>query len=151
MAQNDILVEFIKTHPNAKLPTYANANDVGADVYTVEDLVLYDNETVMVSLGYKLAFCDPDFEIQIRPKSGLAATHGITVLNSPGTVDPDYRGDMKTLITKNVSRGGNCLRLPAGSKIAQMVIAPRYRADFGFTEETNETDRGEGGFGSTGL
>lgn len=151
MAQNDILVEFIKTHPNAKLPTYANANDVGADVYTVEDLHIWDNTSETVSLGFKLAYCDPEFEIQLRPKSGLAANHGITILNSPGTIDPDYRGEMLVLIAKNSSRGGKVLNLPAGSKIAQMVIAPRYRADFGFTEETNETDRGEGGFGSTGL
>lgn len=158
MTEN-IKVEFIKTHPQAKLPTYANPLDVGADLYTVEEVVIsaHQHQHMIISTGLKLAYMDPNYELQVRSKSGLAAKYNLFVSNSPGTIDPGYRGEIKVIITSPpVDLGGlgmhiNIPPLPIGSKIAQLVIAPRYRADFGFTEESTESERGEGGFGSTGL
>ena len=145
---NKPLIEFIKTHPDAKLPKYAHEHDVGADLYSIETRIIKAvGWPYVLDTGLTLAYCDPDFEIQIRSKSGLAVK-GIQVVNSPGTVDPGYRGPIKVILTSHFDMHFHVL---AGEKIAQLVVAPRYRADFGFTEEKTETDRGTGGFGSTGV
>jgi len=144
---NKPLIEFVKTHPHAQLPKYAHEHDVGADLYSVEYVdFLKPGMTHIIDTGLQLAYCDPDYEIQIRSRSGLAVK-GTQVVNSPGTIDPDYRGSIKVLLqtTSLVSK------IEVGDRIAQLVVAPRYRADFGFTEEKSETDRGTGGFGSTGV
>lgn len=149
----EILVEFVKTHPEAKLPTYAHPLDVGADLYCVEDFDLWEGETIAVSAGIKLAYCDPDYEIQVRPKSGLALKEGIVVVNSPGTIDPGYRSDIKVILHKNSRKDAYAsllTRFKAGDKIAQLVINRRYEATFKFTDTVTESVRGEGGFGSTG-
>lgn len=142
------LVEFIKTHPDAQLPKYAHKHDAGADLFSIETTYIEFGQTKGVEVGLSLAYCDPDYEIQVRSRSGLAS-QGVQISNSPGTIDPDYRGNIKVLLQNLNPNNIYCVQ--AGDRIAQIVVAPRVRADFGFTEEKSETDRGEGGFGSTGV
>ncbi len=150
------LVQFIKTHPEAKLPSYSYALDVGADISTIESFHIYHGKTCIVDTGLQLAYCDPNFEIQIRSRSGLAAKHGIRVTNSPGTIDPGYRGPIKIILSCDA--GDHQLDEPfswfsQGDRIAQLVVAPRVKAFFEFTDKEIPADdsRGLGGFGSTGV
>lgn len=146
---NDIL-KISTIHPNAKIPAYASAEASGMDLSACleEAITLEPFERVLVPTGLVIELL-PGYEAQIRPRSGLASKHGITVLNSPGTVDSDYRGEVKVLLI-NLSQQG--FSITNGERIAQMVIAqvtqatPRVVA----REELGKTDRGAGGFGSTG-
>lgn len=142
------LIEFIKKHPLAKLPKYAHEYDVGADIFSVESAIIRAGGLpVAFDTGLDLAFCDPDYEIQVRSRSGLSLK-GIQVVNSPGTIDPGYRGRIRVIL---ISHAILDYPVKAGDKIAQIVVAPRYRADFGFTESSTESDRGQNGLGSTGV
>lgn len=143
------LVQFIKTHPDAKLPSYSHNLDVGADISTIEAFDIYHGKICIVDTGLQLAYCDPNFEIQIRSRSGLAAKHGIHVTNSPGTIDPGYRGPIKVIL----SCGRGVAWFNPGDRIAQIVVAPRVKAFFEFTDKEipAEDGRGSGGFGSTGV
>jgi len=147
------LVQFIKTHPNAQLPSYSHALDVGADICIIHDVHLINGSTLIADTGLQLAYCDPNFEIQIRPRSGLAAKYGITVTNSPGTIDPGYRGPIRLILSKLDSESCSTTRFFAGDRLAQLVVAPRYRANFEFTDKLVPADdnRGSGGYGSTGV
>ena len=131
------------------LPEYQTAQAVGLDVRanTSEAITIAPLERVMVPTG--LYFQIPDgYEIQVRPRSGLAAKHGITVINTPGTIDPDYRGELKVLL---VNLSNEPFALQPGERVAQLVFARYQRLAWEETVELEATERGAGGFGSTGL
>jgi dUTP pyrophosphatase len=133
------------------LPSYASDGAAGADLCAAlpadAPLTLEPQRSVMVPTG--LIFEIPaGFEVQIRPRSGLAAKHGITVLNSPGTIDSDYRGEVKVLLS---NLGQAPFVIERGMRIAQMVVAPVLQAEFVVRADVSNTARGAGGFGSTGL
>ncbi|MBO0905147.1 dUTP diphosphatase [Jiella sonneratiae] len=133
---------------DAPLPAYASDGAAGADLRAAlpAPLTLRPGERSLVPTG--LAFEIPDgYEMQIRPRSGLAARHGMTVLNTPGTVDSDYRGEVKVLL---VNLGAEAVTIGDGDRIAQAVVAPVVRARFLPAVELSDTTRGGGGFGSTG-
>jgi dUTP pyrophosphatase len=112
-----------------------------------EDLVIDPGQTALVPTGFMIAVPE-GYEAQIRPRSGLALNHGLTVPNSPGTVDPDYRGEVK-IILHNL--GSNSFRITRGMRIAQLVIAPVVSASIKVVDELPSTERGEGGFGHSGT
>ena len=130
------------------LPSYESALAAGADLRAAvnEDLVLAPGERALVPTGFAMAL-PAGYEAQVRPRSGLAAKQGITVLNSPGTVDADYRGEVKVIL---VNLGQEAVTISRCMRIAQMVIAPVVQPRFSEVEALSETDRGAGGFGSTG-
>lgn len=141
-----IEIKFQKLHPDAQVPSYAHIGDAGADVYSVIEVTLQPQNRAAIPTG--LAVDIPvGYEIQVRPKSGLALKHGITVLNSPGTVDAGYRGEIQVIV---VNLGTEVYTFTKGQKIAQLVLKPVIQAHY--TEgELATSDRGVGGFGSTGL
>lgn len=141
----------IRRLPHAEgleLPAYASAGAAGADLRAAvsEDVTIPPLGRALVPSG--LVFDIPEgFEIQVRPRSGLAARHGVTVLNSPGTVDCDYRGEVMAIL---VNLGSEPFTVTRGERIAQLVVAPAPQARFAEVESVGETARGTGGFGSTG-
>ncbi len=132
-------------HP---LPEYATSQSAGLDLraYVTEPINLKPLERVMVGTGLSLELPD-GYEAQIRPRSGLAAKHGITVLNSPGTIDADYRGEIKIIL---VNLSNEDFVINDGERICQMVIAPYTQVELVDAEKLSDTDRGQGGFGHTG-
>lgn len=129
-----------------ELPAYATAGAAGMDVLAAEDVTLAPGARHAVATGLAMAI-PPGFEIQVRPRSGLALKHGISVPNSPGTIDSDYRGELKVIL---INHGTEPFAVCRGDRIAQIVLAPVIRANWLPVEELDETARGEGGFGSTG-
>ena len=137
----------LRIDPSAKLPSYAHPGDAGMDVHSVETLVLPPGGRACVRTG--LAFqLPPDAEAQVRPRSGLALKHGVTVLNAPGTIDAGYRGEVCVILA---NFGDEPFTVEKGMRIAQVVVAPVARAEVVEVEALNATERGAGGFGSTGL
>lgn len=133
----------------AILPSYQTAGAAGADLCAclTEPLVLAPGQRAIVPTG--LSFAIPSgYEIQLRPRSGLAAKHGVTVLNSPGTIDSDYRGEVKVIL---INLGTEDFTIFPGDRIAQMVVAPVEQAEFQVVDALSATERGQGGFGSTGV
>jgi len=129
-----------------ELPAYATQGAAGMDVLAAEDVSLAPGARHAVATG--LAFAIPaGFEIQVRPRSGLALKHGITVPNTPGTIDSDYRGELKVSL---INHGAQTFEVRRGDRVAQLVIAPVTRASWLKVDELDHTERGEGGFGSTG-
>lgn len=131
------------------LPNYQTSGAAGADLCAAlsEPMTLLPGAVAMVPSGF--AFAVPaGFEMQVRPRSGLAAKHGVTVLNSPGTVDSDYRGEVMAIL---VNQGASPFTIRHGDRIAQIVIAPVVVAVFEETSSLDDTSRGTGGFGSTGI
>jgi dUTP pyrophosphatase len=128
------------------LPGYATAGAAGMDVVSAEDLTLAAGARHAVATGLAVAI-PPGYEIQVRPRSGLALRHGISVPNSPGTIDSDYRGELKVIL---INHGSEAFEIRRGDRIAQLVLAPVTQASWLEVEELDETARGEGGFGSTG-
>lgn len=130
------------------LPRYATPLSAGMDVRANIDeaVVLRPLERAMIPTGLSIELPE-GYEMQIRPRSGLAAKHGITVLNSPGTIDADYRGEIRVIL---VNLSNEEFRIEAGERIAQMVVARHEQVEWELTEELGESERGEGGFGSTG-
>ena len=128
------------------LPAYATAHAAGMDVVAAEDVTLHPGARHAVATGFAVAIPE-GFEVQVRPRSGLALKHGITCLNTPGTIDADYRGEVKVILA---NLGAEPFEIVRGERIAQLVPAPVQRAAFAEVVELNETVRGEGGFGSTG-
>ena len=130
------------------LPAYASEGAAGADLAAAlqTPLTLKPGERALVPTGLAVELPD-GFEMQIRPRSGLAARHGVTVLNSPGTVDSDYRGEVKVLL---INLGAEAVTISGGERIAQAVIAPVTQAEFRLVDALSGSVRGEGGFGSTG-
>ncbi len=140
-----VKVQRISDH--AVLPAYAHEGDAGMDIYAAEDVVVKPRERKLVGTGIKLSI-ERGYEAQVRPKSGLAANFGITVLNTPGTIDSGYRGEVKVMV---INLGDNTYKIEKGMKIAQLVFSRVEKVEF---EEVNELDgsaRGGSGFGSTGL
>jgi len=140
-------VLFRRIDPTAKLPEYAHPGDAGMDVFSVEDVVLPPGGRALVRTGLVMQL-PPDAEAQVRPRSGLALKHGVTVLNAPGTIDAGYRGEVGVIL---VNHGETPFSVERGMKVAQIVVAPVVRAEIAETDETDATVRGAGGFGSTGV
>ena len=130
-------------------PHYQSEGAAGADVYALveEPVTVKPMERVMIPTGMAIAV-PRGYEAQIRPRSGLAWKQGLTVLNSPGTIDSDYRGEVRILL---INLGKQDVVISKGDRIAQMIIAPYVRGEFVRTDTLDDTERGEGGFGSTGV
>ena len=127
-------------------PTYATEGAAGLDVVAAEDLTLSPGERHGVATGFAIAIPE-GYEVQVRPRSGLALKHGITCLNTPGTIDHDYRGEVKVILA---NLGTEPFEVRRGERIAQLVPAPVLKARFREVAELTDTSRGTGGFGSTG-
>ena len=140
-------VKVLRTDPAAQLPTYAHPGDAGMDVRSVEDVTLEPGARSLVRTGLVLML-PPDAEAQVRPRSGLALKHGVTVLNSPGTIDAGYRGEVGVIL---VNLGAEPFVVEKGMKIAQLVVSPVAQAAVVEVSDVDTTDRGAGGFGSTGV
>lgn len=128
------------------LPVYATVGSAGADIMSAEETVVHPGKVCAVSTGIYMEI-PMGYEVQIRPRSGLAFKHQVTVLNAPGTIDSDYRGELKVML---INFGEEDFYIHKGDRIAQMVAAPVVQCRFDIVDELGDTDRGEGGFGSTG-
>lgn len=140
-------VKFKRIHPSAVMPVYAHPADAGLDVCACEAATLRPGERRLVRTGLVMEL-PPATEAQMRPRSGLALKHGITLLNTPGTIDEGYRGEVGVIL---INLGQEPFEIQPGMRIAQMVIAPVLRACVQEVGEVSETVRGTGGFGSTGV
>ena len=131
------------------LPSYATPQSAGMDLLSAEDgdVNLAPGERAMIATGLAMQL-PAGFEAQVRPRSGLAAKQGVTVLNTPGTIDADYRGEVKVIL---INLGDKPVTLSRGDRIAQMIIAPVTQGDWREVDTLEESERGAGGFGSTGL
>lgn len=141
-----VMVKRLAHFEGLELPAYATEGAAGMDVLAAEDVTLAPGARHAVATGLALAI-PPGFEIQVRPRSGLALKHGITVPNTPGTIDSDYRGELKVIL---INHGEDAFDVRRGDRIAQLVLSPVTRASWLKVDELDETIRGEGGFGSTG-
>ena len=140
-------LSFKRIRPAAQLPRYAHASDAGMDVQSAESLVIPAKARALVPTGL-VANIPPGYEIQVRPRSGLAFKKGVTVINAPGTIDSGYRGEIGVLL---VNLGDEDFEIKAGDRIAQLVVAPVLQPEIVEASDIDETDRGVAGFGSTGV
>ncbi|NEP54087.1 MAG: dUTP diphosphatase [Moorea sp. SIO3C2] len=140
------IVKFKKLHDRAVIPAYAHPGDAGADLVAVEHHWLAPMQRLAVPTGLA-AEIPTGYEMQVRPKSSLALHHGITLLNTPGTVDAGYRGEIKVIM---INLGEQVFEISPGQRIAQIAIAPITQAQFITVTELSSSPRGTGGFGSTG-
>lgn len=140
---------FVKLSPGASLPEYKTKGAAGADLcaYITGDIKLSPMERKLVPTGVFVEL-PLGYELQVRPRSGLALKHGITVLNTPGTVDSDYRGELQVLL---INLGNEDFVIKNGDRIAQAVITEVTRPSFAITNFLSSTERGNGGYGSTGI
>ena len=138
-------VKIKKIHVDAQTPTFGSAEAACADLSCVEDFTITNGETKIVKTGIKIQYIDPRYKLHIYSRSGLAAKKGIFVLNAPGVIDSDYRGNLKVIICNN---GNDQYVIDKDTKIAQLVIQRVELVDF--VDFWNDTERGTGGFGSTG-
>ncbi|MDD2320287.1 MAG: dUTP diphosphatase [Geobacteraceae bacterium] len=138
----------LRTGSVNKLPGYMTAHSAGMDLYAdlSHDTLLSPGERAMIPTGIAIELPD-GYEAQIRPRSGLAIRHGITLVNSPGTIDPDYRGEIAVIV---INHGSEPFIIKSGDRIAQMVFTRFVRVELVEVPELNKTARGEGGFGHTG-
>lgn len=148
-------IQFVKIYEDAQLPEYAHEKDSGMDLPAYPDNgQKYDNlkpgESKLVSTGLKVAHIPSGYEAQIRPRSGLAANHGISVLNTPGTIDNHFRGELKVIL---INHSNMNFQFNKGDRIAQLVISPvvQFRPIAVSEDDVEQTDRGEKGYGSTGV
>lgn len=140
-------VSFKRIRPGAVLPAYAHPDDAGMDLSSAEDAVVPAGGRALVHTG--LVMClPPHYEAQVRPRSGLALKRGVTVLNSPGTIDAGYRGEVDVILA---NFGEDDFVVKVGDRIAQLVVASVAAAEIVETVDVDETGRGSGGFGSTGV
>ena len=137
-----------KLDPKVNMPAYKSSGASGMDLmaFINKPIILARNTSCLVPTGLSVAFSE-DYEIQIRPRSGLAAKNSVTVLNTPGTIDSDYRGEIKVIL---FNHGKNDFLINNKDRIAQMILTPVIKMEFQESDELPETVRGEGGFGSTG-
>jgi dUTP pyrophosphatase len=142
----DIALKRLAHGEGLPLPAYATDHAAGLDVVSAEDLILAPGARHAVATGFAIAIPD-GYEVQVRPRSGLALKHGITCLNTPGTIDSDYRGEVKVILA---NLGAEPFEIRRGERIAQLVPAPVLRAAFREVDDLDSTGRGSGGFGSTG-
>lgn len=140
-------VKVLRLCEDAVIPDYAHEGDAGVDLYSVEDYSLEPGKRICARTGLKVEF-EKGYEMQVRPKSGLALKDGITVLNAPGTIDAGYRGEVGVII---INHSLVKYDIKKGQKIAQAVFNKIEKANFIEVKSLNDTKRGEGGFGSTGL
>lgn len=140
-------LSFRRIHPDAVMPAYAHASDAGMDVRSVRELVIPPGGRALVPTGLVVNL-PAGYEAQVRPRSGLALKAGVTVLNSPGTIDAGYRGEIGVILA---NFGQDDFKVNVGDRIAQLVIAPVLQPVVVETTEVDSTDRGAGGFGSTGV
>lgn len=141
-----VLLKRLAGNEDLPLPAYATDGAAGMDVVSAEDVTIAKGACHAVATGLSVAI-PAGYEIQVRPRSGLALKHGITVANAPGTIDSDYRGEVKVIL---INLGQEPFAIRRGDRIAQLVLAPVTRASWLEVAELDETERGEGGFGSTG-
>jgi dUTP pyrophosphatase len=139
-------VQIKKVHADAIIPKYQTAGAAGVDLCSVEDVTIGEGDKALVATGLAIAI-PQGWEGQVRPRSGLAAKSALTVLNTPGTIDSDYRGEVKVIL---INHGHGVFHVRKGDRIAQMVFAPVAQAEFTEVEVLDSTGRGAGGFGSTG-
>lgn len=144
-----VKIKVLEEKLGSKVPKYATAQSAGVDIRAAiaEDVILKSGEVKIIPTGIALAI-PAGFEAQVRPRSGLAAKHGVTVLNTPGTIDSDYRGEIKAIL---INHGKEDFTITNGMRIAQVIFARHEQANFELTEDLDDTDRGTGGFGSTGT
>lgn len=149
MPKEDVrcIIKVKRLDPTAKIPHREHPDDSGADLYSMVECTLQPFERKLIPTGIS-AEIPAGFELQTRPKSGLALEHGITVLNTPGTIDSGYRGEIRVIL---INLGSGPYQVQKGQKIAQLVTVPVSHANFREVEELDESQRGTGGFGSTGL
>ena len=149
MSSNERVAVWLKRLPHGEgleLPRYATQGAAGMDVLAAEDVTLAPGGRHAVASGLSVAI-PPGYEIQVRPRSGLALKHGISVPNTPGTIDSDYRGELKVIL---INHGGEPFAIQRGDRVAQLVLAPVTLAEWDEVGDLDETARGAGGFGSTG-
>jgi dUTP pyrophosphatase len=132
---------------STEVPEYKTNGSAGVDLKSIEDKIIYAGSTSLISTGLFIEIPE-GYEGQIRPRSGLALKHGITLLNSPGTIDSDYRGEIKIIVT---NLGKADFSVKKGDRIAQMVFTPVVKAKFEIVDELTDTERSDGGFGHTGI
>ena len=142
-----ITVRVKRLSPDAKIPTAAKVGDVAFDLYSMIDYELRPGERFAVPTGIAIEI-PPGYEGQVRPRSGLALKEGVTVLNTPGTVDSGYRGEVKTIM---VNHNEEAFKITKGMRISQLAIRPVPEVEFIEVDELSDTERGAGGFGSTGA
>lgn len=142
-------IKVLKKNPAAKLPSYATAGASGLDLHACIPHPIYLQPGVRFTCPTGIGMEIPEeFEGQVRPRSGWSKKHGITVLNAPGTVDADFRGEIMVIL---INHGDQAVMIEPGERVAQLVIAPVVRVELIESESLDVTDRGEGGFGSTGT
>lgn len=141
----EVPVKFKKLDENAIVPEYAHDTDACFDIFALEGGTVRPHKHVLIKTGLAYAL-PPNFEIQVRPRSGNANKHVVTVLNAPGTIDEDYRGDLGVIL---INHSNNPFTWEAGKAIAQGAVKPVFRAKFIESDDLDDTERGEGGFGST--
>lgn len=141
-----VMVKRLPGNDDLPLPAYATAGAAGMDVVSAEDVEIAPGARHAVATGFAMAI-PAGFEIQVRPRSGFALKHGVTVPNTPGTIDSDYRGELKVIM---INLGAETFSIRRGDRVAQLVLAPVTQASWLEVEELDETARGAGGFGSTG-
>ncbi|WP_120870450.1 dUTP diphosphatase [Helicobacter pylori] len=140
-------IKIQKTHPNALIPKYQTEGSSGFDLHAVEEVMIKPHSVGLVRIGICLSL-EVGYELQVRTRSGLALNHQVVVLNSPGTVDNDYRGEIKVILANLSDKD---FKVQVGDRIAQGVVQKTYKAEFIECERLDETSRGSGGFGSTGV
>jgi len=143
-----VKLKWLRGHDDLREPCYATLGSSGMDACACveNDMCLMPGERAVIPLGFAISVPD-GFEVQVRPRSGLALDHGITVLNAPGTIDADYRGEVKVILA---NFGTKPFVVKRGQRIAQLVVSPVCRASIEVVEELDETGRSSGGFGHTG-
>ena len=141
------ILKIKRIHDKAIIPNYANEGDAGLDLYAVEELVLSSGERGLVHTGIQIEL-PKNTEAQIRPRSGLALKSGITTLNSPGTIDEGYRGEIGVIL---INHSNEIFKVEQGMKIAQMVIKPVFKVNIIEISELSDSERSEKGFGSSGT
>jgi dUTP pyrophosphatase len=143
-----VRIEWKRLSPLARIPAYQTSLAAGMDVHAAitEPMLLEPNRVVLVPTGFALAIPE-GFEAQVRPRSGLSTKYGVTVPNAPGTIDADYRGEVMVAL---INLGRSDFTVEPGMRVAQLVFAPVARADIAEVAELSSTERGAGGFGSTG-
>jgi dUTP pyrophosphatase len=145
-AEVPVMVKRLAHFEGLELPAYATDGAAGMDVLAAEDVILPPLRRHAVATGLALAI-PQGYEIQVRPRSGLALKHGISVPNTPGTIDSDYRGELKVIL---INHGAEPFEIRRGDRVAQLVLAPVTLAEWHEVAQLDETDRGTRGFGSTG-
>ncbi|TFG07575.1 dUTP diphosphatase [Candidatus Thorarchaeota archaeon] len=142
-----VTIKVKRVHKEAQVPRTAKTGDVAFDLYSVEDYELQPGERTAVRTGLAMEI-PRGYEGQVRPRSGLALKHGITVLNTPGTIDSGYRGEVKAIM---INHGTEPFKVEKGMRICQLAIRPVPTSEISVVDELSDSERGDGGFGSTGV